>query len=329
MKRTILWLLGLMLLGTACGQTGAAANAPDAVRRIPILAEDLLIAGEAAGAPSATNPTSAPTAVPAASGTVDAPDRPADSAPARPMLYVIHRTEWDTPEAEPFWCDLDGDGSPEAIAYRCDEAANTTAIAAGARSIVLDEGSQLEKLVLIDLDPSTPHRNLLAVIDQGSDDEITIELHPEGEGLKKGVSVYGDCFWENDALYFWERTDLLGTAFGMRSYHGEALEPDTDWLDLSRIPSEEELKSGREGLIESGVLLHAVRDVPCEIDGAPAAIPAGEYVWRIRYRAAQDRVEVCLRDGRIACIHTTFSDYAYRIDGEAAETYFDNLFYAD
>ena len=232
-----------------------------------------------------------------------------------------------------FEADLDQDGRAESVSFLRDEEENTTAITWGRSTVVLDEGDEFVEAAVLDLDTSSPFYNLLVTIDYGSDSYVTVELHPEHGQLVRGRNVDGSWTWADDALWFYELTDFLGTAGGKRTYSGDGLTPDSEWLTMSYIPTAEELEDAeeREWLIEGGVLLHTIQPVPCTIGGQPANIPADAYMYRTRFRADDEVAEVCLPDGTLAEIHCAIGEHGwpYLIDGRDMLDYFDNLFFAD
>lgn len=230
-----------------------------------------------------------------------------------------------------FEADLDHDGAAEPISFTLrpnDEWA--TAIAWG-ESVVMLESDGFVRAAVLDLDPASPFYNLLVVVDYGSDSYGTVELHPENGRLVKGAEVFGDSFWEDGALWFYEMTDFLGTAFGKRTYSGDDLHPDSQWLTMTNIPTAEELTTEREDLIEFGVLLHTIRPVPCTIAAQPGLIPADTYIYRLRFMGNDALAEVCLADGTVAQIACTVGEHGwpYLIDGVDQIDCFDNLFFAD
>ena len=228
-----------------------------------------------------------------------------------------------------FEADLDQDGvaEPVSFALRTDDWA--TAITWGKSTVVLESDEFVEAAVL-DLDPASPFYNLLVVVDYGSDSYVTVELHPENGKLVQGATIGGSWTWEDDQLWFFQRTDLLGTASGKRTYRGDDLHPDSEWLTMAYIPTAEELKGEREDLIEFGTLLHTIRPVPCTIDGQPSFIPADTCLYRLRFREDDALMEVALLDGTVAQIASSLSeDDWYLIDGRDMTEYFDNLFFAD
>ena len=228
-----------------------------------------------------------------------------------------------------FEADLDQDGvaEPVSFALRTDDWA--TAITWGKSTVVLESDEFVEAAVL-DLDPASPFFNLLVVVDYGSDSYVTVELHPENGKLVQGTIIGGSWTWEDDQLWFFQRTDLLGTASGKRTYRGDDLHPDSEWLTMVYIPTAEELTGEREDLIEFGTLLHTIRPVPCTIDGQPGLIPADTCLYRLRFREDDALMEVALLDGTVAQIASSLSeDDWYLIDGRDMTEYFDNLFFAD
>lgn len=249
------------------------------------------------------------------------------------LLYDFYeQDDWETlSEGTMFQADLDQDGQAEPVSFVKDPETWTTLILWN-NSPVLLEGDELVEAAVLDLDPESPFYNLLVTIDYGSDSYVTVELHPENGELVRGNSVGGGWYWE-DGLYFFERTDFLGTADGQRTYSTDELTPDSEWLTMSYVPSEEEMadEEEREFLIDGGLLLHTVQAVPCAIDGAPGTIPADSYVYRTRFHAGDYCTEVCLADGTLAQISCTMGEngWPFLIDGQEADAYFDNLFYAD
>ena len=232
-----------------------------------------------------------------------------------------------------FNADLDQDGVEEPIAFDLRAEDDATAITWGESTVLLEESALFVEAAVLDLDPESPFLNLLVVVDYGSDSYITIELHPVDGQLVKGAVVQGDWFWEDNALWFYEQTDFLGTAFGQRTYHGDDLAPDSPWLTMSSIPTEEELADDeeREWLIEGGTLLHTILPVPCTVDGEDSVIPADTYLYRTRFHADFVLTEVALPNGTVARIEGTLGEdgWPYRIDGRDVMDYFDNLFFAD
>ena len=249
------------------------------------------------------------------------------------LTYQFYeQPDWaDRTRAVMFEADLDQDGVKEPVSFALDEEADATAITWGDSTVILEESALFVSAAVLDLDRASPFYNLLVMVDCGSDSYVTVELHPENGQLTRGRTVCGSWEWADDALWFHEMTDFLGTAEGRRTYRGDDLTPDSQWLAMSYVPTAEELATEREDLIEFGVLLHTVRPVPCTVDGQPSLIPADAYVYRTRFRANDELVEVCLPDGTLAEIACTLGEHGwpYLIDGQDMVDCFDNLFFAD
>ena len=299
MKRMVLFLLAL-LLAAGCRSAAPLGNAP----------------APATDAPAAT----------------DAP-QPEEAPPA---LRSLLRYEFgDLAEGPMFSFDLDQDGVAETFSYALrpdDDWA--TAILMDDDRIVLADGDEPVWAEVVDLDPESPYYNLLMVLDYGSDSYGTVELHPENGQLVRGKSIFGDYRITDDGLRFSERTDLLGTDFGYRTYRGDQLVPDSVWLDM-KPPTEDELKKDLADLIEFGTVIHCAKAVPCVIDGQAATLPAGTCLYGLRFMDPEvDLVmEVRTLEGVVArLLFYDDEDEPHDPDriytGEQDE-YFDNLFWAD
>ena len=299
MKRMVLFLLAL-LLAAGCRSAAPLGNAP----------------APATDAPAAT----------------DAP-QPEEAPPA---LKSLLRYEFgDLAEGPMFTFDLDQDGVAESFSYALrpdDDWA--TAILMDDDRIVLADGDEPVWAEVVDLDPESPYYNLLMVLDYGSDSYGTVELHPENGQLVRGKSIFGDYRITDDGLRFSERTDLLGTDFGYRTYRGDKLVPDSVWLDM-KPPTEDELKGDLPDLIEFGTVIHCAKAVPCVIDGQAATLPAGTCLYGLRFMDPEvDLVmEVRTLEGVVAqLLFYDDEDEPHDPDriytGEQDE-YFDNLFWAD
>lgn len=333
MKRFLAILFGLLLLLSAgCTCYRLELNLPG--RSTP---EPTAVPAIADATPQAQQQTPAPTAAPSAESIMDIPVTVPPTEPPYapdlsllPIVYnVYEEVGWNVNEATMFEYDVDFDGKDERISFRYDDDAHTTTIRFGDKSILLD-GSNLTRVILIDLDPETPYVNLLVSIDLMSADYCTTELHYTDGKIQKGTEIYDLCDWDDDrqALIFYETCEMLGTKIGVRSYSGENLKPDTDWLVMSNPITEDNLKSYRAELIEMGDLLHCKRDVPCKINGKEAKIAKGSYLYMVGFNDAHDTAEVCTEDGVTAYLHFTFEDWEYSIAGKTVDRYFDNLAYA-
>ncbi len=304
MKRIVLFLL-VLLLAMGC------------VRRTP-------------AAPAAPSPTETPEAAAAAEAPAPGASLPAASS----LLYYRFPDEYG-PSGTLFSFDLDQDGVAEPLSYALrpnDEWA--TAITWGGSTVVVAAGDEPISAEVVDLDPASPYYNLLLTLDYGSDSPVTVELHPENGQLVQGAMVNGGYRLTGGGLQFSERSDLLGTNFGYRTYHGDALIPDSVWLDMS-VPTEEELKTSLESMIDIGTVIHCAKDVPCVIDGKAATLPADTYLIPLRFMDPDvDLVmEVQTLEGTVA--QPLFYDDDEephdpdRIYTLELEEYFDNLLFAD
>lgn len=273
--------------------------------------------------------TVAPTVAPAAAKTPQPEATP-------PALRSLLRYEFvDLSEGQMFTFDLDQDGVEETFSYalRPDDQW-ATAISMDDDRIVLEDGDEPVWAEVVDLDPESPFYNLLIVLDYGSDSYGTVALHPENGQLVRGKSVFGGYRIVDDGLRFSERTDLLGTDFGYRTYRGDQLIPDSVWLDM-KPPTEEELQGDLADLIEFGTVIYCAKPVPCVIDGQAATLPAGTCLYGLRFMDPEvDLVmEVRTLDGTVAqLLFYDDEDEPHdpdRIWTLEADEYFDNLFWAD
>ena len=299
-------------------------------RILPLLLILLLTAGcRSAAAPAAAAATEATTPA------VTAEPQPEAAQTKLPSL-LFYRFEDRWPEGTVlFRFDLDQDGAEEEFSLVLrpnDEWA--TALSMGNSTVILTEGDEPVAAEIVDLDPKSPFYNLLMVFDYGSDSYVTVELHPENGELIQGLTVYGGYTRVAGGLRFSERSDLLGTHFGYRTYRGDDLIPDSVWLDMN-IPTAEELKKDLEGLIDIGTVVHCAKAVPCVIDGKAAMLPADTCLYGLRFMDPDlDLVmEVCTLDGTVAqlCFFDDEDephgpDRIWTLD---MDEYFDNLFYGD
>lgn len=333
MKKIAVFLMCfVMLLCTACAESKPAEVAPEGGEKT----EPIAVEPQETPAPEQNEPESAAEAEPAAEATPEPETELPTEAPATPYtpdlsaLPIEYRIDWDRKEGTMFTYDIDFDGEAEKITYRLDEKENATYILVDDESIAFPGSCVLDRVILVDLDPETPWVNLLAVIDMASDDYITTEVHSENGAFVKGVEKEFISLSSDGRLYSHERTDLLGTKDGVRSVSGEKLEPDSEWLEVY-TPSEEDLKTNRDVLIELGTLLHLKRTVNCRIDGKPTTLKKGSYVYMTRFHESRMIVEVRTEDGRTALISVDYdpNEYSYLIGGRDQNKVFDNIFYAD
>lgn len=275
-----------------------------------------------------TTPAVQETEAPAAD--TPAPEPTAEVVPDLSMLPISFRIDWDREESRLITFDIDFDGEEETISYSVDKENGTTTIFMDDQPLVFTESCILEKIIFIDLDPETPWANMLVTIDWASDDYVTTEVHPENGTLVKGVEREYITLDEDGTLISFERTDLLGTKDGWRHVIGEQLEAKSEWLACDPL-TKNDLTVDREWSIELGKLLHATRDIECTIDGAPAVIPTGSYVYMLRFNEARTLVEVQIEGGSTAMlsIGRIPDEWTYLIAGVPQDDCFDNIFYAD
>ena len=312
MKRILSLLLGLALL------LGCAHAAP----AVPAVQ-------------SASAPTQSPRSAVAPEPTATVGPQPDDAAPLTSLLFYSFEEGWHEGDVL-FRFDLDQDGVEEGFSFalRPDDKF-ATAVTWGDGTIILEEGDEPVSAEVVDLDPESPFYNLLMVFDSGSDSYVTAEVHPENGRLVQGKTIYGSYGLKDGAIWFAERSDLLGTNFGCRSYHGDDLVPDSVWLDMIGIPTEEELATRLEGMIDIGVVIHCAKAVPCVIDGQAATLPEDTLFYPLRFMDPDvDLVmEVRTLDGVVAQLFF-FEDEdephdPHRIYEPDQDEYFDNLLYAD
>ena len=313
MKRILSLLLGLVLL------LGCAHAAPAA----PMVQ-------------SASATTQSPQSAVAPESTTTVGPQPDDAvAPLTSLLFYSFEEEWHEGDAL-FRFDLDQDGVEEGFSFvlRPDDSW-ATAVSMDDSTVIIEAGDELIWAEVVDLDPISPFYNLLMVFDYGSDSYVTVELHPENGELVQGKTVDGGYSLRDGVLLFDERCDLLGTNFGTRSYHGDDLVPDSVWLDMVGIPTEEELQTRLEGMIDIGEVIHCAKDVPCVIDGKAATLPADTLFYPLRFMDPEVDliVEVRTLDGAVAQLFFCDDEEEPHEDGRIltmeSDEYFDNLLYAD
>lgn len=323
MKRLLILICAAALLAACVVPASHAARTeptppPEAPAPDPIAVIDPTADAPEVDAPTSEEPT-------------PAPDEPTPDEPdGLPLVFLYYEQEDWPAEGEMFAFDTDGDGTEEVFSYRLNEDAWTTELSAGNLRYTVIEGAALYGAILIDLDPADGVWNLIVSVDEASDDYVTLELHPENGALVCGGMFYGLCTLENGKLWVSERSDVLGTRFGARTYSGVPLTPDSLWLTEEFIPTAESIARERSELIEVGVLLITARELPCTIDGEAVRLPKGTALWVTGFKADDSEVSVKLEDGRTALIAIECEEeFGYRIAGVPQEEYFENLFYAD
>lgn len=253
---------------------------------------------------------------------------------------------------EPTWCngplgmfDLDGDGRLELIRLTWTEtdrkmtveaftnhnrAAYTGYIAPfdfgtneGELYYTVENVTNPENLILIDLDPNDGRVNLLVSADTENGGYI-YELHVENGALVCGHVADGYCFLADSAeqeLTLGVPTDLFGAKYGYREVRGEALEPVDDVLHAYGVIDTIAFGPGREKNIEDGTLLHLVRALPCEIDGVPGTLEPGVYMHLREWNESMTEIVFLTEDGRWITVRP---DAGLLLDGVSLYDYFDN-----
>ena len=267
----------------------------------------------------------------------DLPDGP-DTDPGLPLFFdyfttfdydELEYTDWPK-EGVMFNYDFDLDGEAEEISYRITDDYDLDILFENQSYRI--ESTDLNGAILIDLDPNSPYLNLLIISDEGSDDYVTTELHLENGKLVPGPFVDAGCYYREGKLYFSERTEFLGTNFGSRSREGDDLHPADEWLKMSYIPTEEELADEEElaFMIEMGIVLEVIRDLPCERDGVNDFLTEGDYIYPVRFKGDDSAVECRTLTGETVVIYAdSDSEWGYTIHGEEQNYYFSNIAYYD
>jgi len=245
--------------------------------------------------------------------------------------YTFDEAGYEADAAKMFDYDFDRNGTPEEIGFKLDRENRTCTVLAGTRSVTLEEVATLDTAIITDLDPESPRLNLLVVVDAWEGEYSTVELHIENGALTVGKTMKCYCWMDdNKTVWFSERGEMLGTQYGDRTYHGDDLVPDTEWLFVSDVLNDAEIDEDRESLIESGFLMELMRDLPCTVDGQNDVLKQGDLIYLLRFRETGDAAEVRSLSGKTALITFTCDDgFTYKINGVAVDSYFENLYYQD
>jgi hypothetical protein len=254
---------------------------------------------------------------------------------------------------DPAWCngplgmfDLDGDGKPELIRLTWDETSRKMTVEAftnhnraaytgyiapgdfgtneGELYYTVENVTDPLNLILIDLDPSDGHVNLLVSGDTENGGYI-YELHVENGALMCGHVIDGYCFLADSPeqeLMLGVKADLFGAKFGYREVRGEALEPVDDRL-YADLVGEKIAFVNRETNIGDGTLLHLVRALPCEIDGVPGTLEPDVYIYLYQWNEAMTEIIFCAEDGRWITVYLD-GTAPYTVGGVPLADYFDN-----
>ena len=291
--------------------------------------------------PAAENPTEAPVVVTEAP--VDETAAPTEEPTPEPTPYEpdlsllpiqFNLIDWPI-QGTLLTVDLGFDGEEETYTYLINEDTEKATIYADNEPMfTFDHGRYIDHITFVDLDPSTPYANILVVIDWGSEDYVTYVLHPEKGKLVQDLERNDGVFLTSDGMLVeWIQTDLLGTKFGTRQVAGEQLLPYSEWIDSTRIPTKNDWTVDRQDAIDTGLILHATRDVECTVDGQKTRIKTGTYLYPVRWNESLTLVEVCTEDGMHAMIAVELLEDEYGFEfllyGVPQDDCFDNLLYAD
>lgn len=254
----------------------------------------------------------------------------AEETPLSPALPVQIEIDMDEPDGDLFSCDVDADGTEEKFSYHLNEYGELVALYMNGEKLDIDPGFIPGHVILIDLDPATPWINLLVTVDTGSDDYVTTEFHPENGKMVKGAEKDGIWLQEDGTLRVYERTDLLGTKDGFRTVSGEALTPDSEWLQCS-VPEPDDPAFDRNMDLEFGLLLHTVKRIYATSGGEPVVIEPDTFLYMTRFHESERLAEICTEDGLTALITADClpERYEYLINWTPQDELFDNILYAD
>ncbi len=261
--------------------------------------------------------------------------------PAVCPAYALGTSAKEPIEGILFRYDLDGDGTAETISFRQspDDGDTPVIISIDEREYPLaelDPRDKVRQAILLKPDPASEDLALvLTTEDLYADWNETAILLLHGREVREIKGEYNDAYayLQDGSLRITARCWLMGTYYGSRAYSGTELKPESEWYETGVLDRVKDWT--REKQIEFNYLFKVVRDLPCTIDGKPAVIEPGTWVYLLRWKDTDDFAKVMTEDGRIATLTFTpeYDRYldgttyvrAYLIDGIDAETYFDNL----
>jgi hypothetical protein len=264
------------------------------------------------------------------------------SLPAVCPAYALGTSKKETVEGILFRYDLDGDGTEETISFRQSPDDGDTPVIVSIDEqeypiAELDPRDKVEQAILFQPDPASEDLALvLTTMDVIADWNETAILLLHGKEVRKIKAESNDAYayLQDGTLHMTARCWLMGTYYGSRAYVGAELEPESEWYETGVLDRVKDWT--REEQIEFNRLFEVVRDLPCTIDGKPAVIEPGTWVYLLRWKDTDDFAEIMTEDGSVARLAFTeehgqrFEDGNddvswYCIDGVDAEDYFDNL----
>jgi len=261
--------------------------------------------------------------------------------PAVCPAYALGTSKKETVEGILFRYDLDGDGTEETISFRQSPEDGDTPVIISIDETEyplaeLDARDKVSQAILIKPDPASGELALVVTTnDIYADWNRTAILLLRGKEVRKIKAETNDAYAypEDGTLRITARCWLMGTYYGSRAYAGAELEPASEWYETGVLDRVKDMT--REEQIEFNDLFEVVRDLPCTIDGKPAVIEAGTWMYLLRWKDTDDFAELETEDGRIITVAFTpeYDQYLdgttyvskYLIDGIDAESYFENL----
>jgi len=260
--------------------------------------------------------------------------------------YALGTSKKETVEGILFRYDLDRDGTEETISFRqSPEDGDTPVIISIGETeyplAELDARDKVSRAILIKPDPASDDLALVVTTDDFMADwNETAILLLHGKEVRKIKAESNDAYayLQDGTLHMTARCWLMGTYYGSRAYVGAELEPESEWYETGVLDRVKDWT--REEQIEFNRLFEVVRDLPCTIDGKPAVIEPGTWVYLLRWKDTDDFAEIMTENGSVARLAFTeehgqrFEDGNddvswYCIDGVDAEDYFDNLCMAE
>ena len=263
--------------------------------------------------------------------------RDAVALPAVCPAHALGTSKEEAIEGILFHYDLDGDGAKETISFRQTPEDRDTPLIISVDETEyplaeLDARDKVRQAILYQPDPMSDDLALvLTTKDFMTDWNETAILLLHGKEVRKTKAEFNDAYayLQDGTLRITARCWLLGTYYGSRAYVGKDLEPESEWYETGVLDTVKDMT--REEQIEFNHVFEVVRQLPCTIDGVPAVIEPGTWVYLLRWKDMDCFAEIMTEDGRVALV--AFAEeydpiheiYSYCIDGIDAEDYFDNL----